>query len=93
LGSEAEKIRNEEGGWKRSMSEMQGSSEIARLREQIAQEYEAAKQVMSGTVYGTANHQFITARMERIGTCHEALKHLVGEREATRMMVKTLEEL
>ena len=75
------------------MSEMQGNSEIARLREQIAQEYEAAQRALSSTAYGTAKHQFITARMERIGTCHEALKHLVGEREATRMMVKTLEEL
>ena len=75
------------------MSEMQGNSEIARLREQIAQEYEAAQWALSGTAYGTAKHQFITGRMERIGTCHEALKHLVGEREATRMMVKTLEEL
>lgn len=75
------------------MSEMQGNSEIARLREQIAQEYEAALRALSGIAYGTAKHQFITARMERIGTCHEALKHLVGEREATRMMVKTLEEL
>ena len=75
------------------MSEMQGSSEIARFREQIPQEYEAAQSPLSGTAYGTANHQFITARIERIGTCHEALKHLVGEREAARMMVKTLEEL
>jgi hypothetical protein len=75
------------------MSEMQGNSEIARLRERIAREYEAAQRALSGMAVGTAKHQFITARMEQIGACHETLKHLVGESEATRMMAETLEEL
>ena len=66
-------------------------SEVARLMQRIAEEYEAAQRGLSGLCLGTAQHAFITARMEQIGTCHEALKGLVGEGEATRMLAETLE--
>ena len=59
-------------------------SEVARLMQRIAQEYEAAQRGLTGLCLGTA-------RMEQIGTCHEALKGLVGEGEATRMLAETLE--
>ena len=66
-------------------------SEVARLRQRIAEEYEAAQRGLTGLCLGTAKHAFITARMEQIGTCHEALKGLVGEGEAARIMTETLE--
>lgn len=66
-------------------------SEIARLRQRIADEYQAAQRGLSGLCLGTAKHEFITARMEQIGTCHEALKGLVGDGEATRILAETLE--
>ena len=72
------------------MDTPENHSEIARLRQRIAEEYEAAMRGLSGLAYGTATHEFITKRMEQIGTCHETLQRLVGEQEATRMLVQTL---
>jgi hypothetical protein len=69
------------------------SSEVARLKQQIATEYLAAKQGLSGLALGTAQHQFITHRMERMSMCHDELKELVGEQEAARMLRDTLETL
>ncbi len=46
-------------------------SEVARLREQLATEYQAAKQGLSGLASGTAQHRFITHRMERMSLCHD----------------------
>lgn len=75
------------------MDTQENRSEVARLRQRIAQEYEAARRGLTGLAYGTAKHEFITRRMEQIGSCHETLKHLVGEQEATRMLAETLEAL
>lgn len=71
---------------------MEHGSEIARLIQQIELEYEAAQRGLGGLAI-TAKHAFITARMERIGTCHETLKELVGEQEAGRILTETLERL
>lgn len=67
--------------------------EVARLLRQIELEYEAAQRGLSELAAGTARHDFITARMERIGTCHESLKQLVGEQEASEILTETLERL
>ena len=75
------------------MHEHDHRSEIARLRQRIAEEYEAAMLGLSGLAYGTAKHAFITRRMEQMGTYHETLQHLVGEQEAARMLAETLEAL
>jgi hypothetical protein len=75
------------------MNTPENHSEIARLRQRIAEEYEAAMRGLTGLAYGTANHEFITRRMEQMGTYHETLQHLVGEQEATRMLAETLEAL
>lgn len=75
------------------MSTPENHSEIVRLRQRIAEEYEAAMRGLAGLAYGTATHEFITRRMEHIGTCHETLQRLMGEHEAARMMAETLEAL
>ncbi len=75
------------------MDTPENRSEVARLRQLIAEEYEAAMRGLSGLAYGTAKHEFITRRMEQIGTCHETLKQPVGEQEATRMLAETLEAM
>lgn len=67
-------------------------SEVARIREQIATEYMAAKLGLHGLSYGTSRHQFITARQERIGVLHEELHKLVGD-EAIVLVAETLAEL
>jgi hypothetical protein len=41
-------------------------SEVARLREQIAAEYEASKRAIEGVVAGIAQHKVIRARMDRM---------------------------
>jgi len=52
-------------------------SEVARLRQQITLEYEAAQRGLTGFSQGTAQHQFITARMEQMEKLHEDLIVLV----------------
>lgn len=54
-------------------------SDIARLRVQIEQEYHAARTALTGLASGNARHDFITARMERIGGYQETLATLIGE--------------
>ncbi len=46
-------------------------SEIARLLQQIDLEYSAAREALTGLACGTARHDFITARMERLSSYHE----------------------
>lgn len=69
-------------------------SEIARLRQQIAEEYRAAQAGLSGLASGTSKHTFITTRMERMGLYHEQIARLVGnEHEAAKLVAETLENL
>jgi hypothetical protein len=55
-------------------------SEVARLLAQIGAEYEAAERGLKGLAAGTARHEFINHKMERIGELHASLHSLVGER-------------
>ena len=74
------------------MGERENKSEVARLMRQIELEYEAAQRGMYGFAAGAGKHEFITARMENMGKCHEQLVTLVGEKEATRALAKALEQ-
>lgn len=65
-------------------------SEVAHILAQIQAEYEAGQRGLCGLAYGTAQHAFITARMERMGELHSELQKLVGER-ATLLMAQTLD--
>ncbi len=67
-------------------------SEVARLREQIEAEYVAAKRALTGLASGTARHVFITHRMEHLGLYHSELVQLVGEHEATKIVVEAMEK-
>lgn len=57
-------------------------SEVAQLRKQLDEEYEAMQRGLNGIAVGTARHAIIQARMGRIGACHEKLTHLVGAEQA-----------
>jgi hypothetical protein len=48
------------------MNNTEHGSEVARLLQQIDQECEAARPGLSGLALGTARHDFITTRLERI---------------------------
>lgn len=63
------------------------ASDIARIREQIALEYEAAKQVFEGFT-ATATHAFITARQERIEACFTELTQYMSPAEAIHIMAE-----
>ncbi len=74
------------------MDKHENHSEVARRMQQINEANKAAYQALYGLAQGTAQHAFITAKMERIGECHEALKVLVGEHEANMLLTETLEQ-
>lgn len=65
-------------------------SEVARLLAQISTEYQAAQRGLSGLSSGGARHDFISARTENIGKCHEELVELVGPEQAISIIAQTI---
>lgn len=65
-------------------------SEVSRLMAQIDAECEAARWAMNGYAE-ISKHEYITSRMERMGALHEELKGIIGEREATEVLVKAMD--
>jgi hypothetical protein len=47
---------------------------------------------LTGLSAGSAKHSFITARLERIGVYHEQLAGLVGEVQATQLVIELAEQ-
>ncbi len=68
-------------------------SEVAQLLHAIEREYEAARAGLSGLASGTARHAFITGKMERIDGYHRVLAGLLGEQEAIKRVVETIERM
>jgi hypothetical protein len=60
-------------------------SEVARLMQQIALEYQAAQRALE-SVAMTAQHAFITKRMENMSSMRDELAMHVGEVAATMML-------
>ncbi|GCE15951.1 hypothetical protein [Tengunoibacter tsumagoiensis] len=54
-------------------------SEVARLLAQIREEYEAGQRGLIGLAYGSAQHDFITQKMENMGVLHNQLQSIVGD--------------
>ena len=75
------------------MSESINQSEIARLRQKYAEEYEAAQRGLSGFATNVSRHQFITKKMENMERCQTQLAKLVGEREAARIVSDAVKDL
>jgi len=61
-------------------------SEVARLQRQIELELEAVQRGMYGLAAGTARHDFIQKRMDRVGMYHGKLVQKVGEEVANQMV-------
>lgn len=72
------------------MSEEKNKSEVARIREEIDAQNEAAKQGMYGLAEGVSKHAFITAKMDRIGELHDDLIQLVGEEKAAEIIIEVI---
>jgi hypothetical protein len=69
----------------------ENQSEVARLRERLEREYQAAEWGLHGLAAGVSRHEFITAKMGRMGECHQQLAQLIGTDEATRMLVEIID--
>jgi hypothetical protein len=67
-------------------------SEVARLLSQISEEYEAAQRGLTGLACGTSIHEFITAKMERMGQLHTELQSIVGD-QATALVAEQLNSI
>lgn len=74
------------------MAKHESRSEVARLRQQIAQEYEAAWRGFYGYAEGAARHDFINQKLENMALHQEQLKELIGEHEAINILVDVLLE-
>jgi hypothetical protein len=61
-------------------------SDVAWLRLQIDQEYEAAYQGLYGLASGVARHQFIHRKMERIHRYYQELVPRIGEDDADEIL-------
>ena len=66
-------------------------SEVARLKECLRLEAEAAFQGLYGYAE-VARHEIIQQRLERFGEVFEQLKERLGEEEAALFMLDTMEE-
>lgn len=66
------------------------SSDVARLLARIQDEYVAATRGLSGIATGTAQHQFITTKLERMERLHQELRTHVGE-HAIVLIAQTLD--
>ena len=62
-------------------------SEVARLLREIDEAYQAAERGLTGLASGTARHDFINAKEEKIALCHKELTTLVGPDQATALVV------
>ena len=74
------------------MTGSESKSEVARLMQQIALEYEAAQQGMSGLAYGTSQHRFLTLRTENICHLQKQVLELVGPQEAAKLLLTNEEQ-
>ncbi len=64
-------------------------SEVARIRRQLEEEYEAMQRGMTGLAVGTARHKFIRARMDRVEGYKQQLKQFVSDAEANEIVGAT----
>lgn len=56
-----------------------GKSEVARVMGQIRLEYQSAMNGLSGFASGASRHDFVHARMERIGQLAETIDELPSD--------------
>lgn len=65
-------------------------SEIARILQQIDQEYRASKNALEGFASGAARHDFIQSKTETISKQYEHLATLVGADQAIILVANAI---
>ena len=68
------------------------TSEVARLRAQIALEYQAAKRVLTGFT-PNARHEYLIKRQENISEYFEELKKHISPEDAMLLIVQASDEI
>ncbi len=68
------------------------NSEVANLREKIAREYQAVKQVFTGFT-PTARHEYLIKRQENIAGYFEELKKHMSPEEAMLLILQVDNEI
>ena len=71
------------------MNESQNQSEVAQLRKQLEQEYEAMLRGMHALAAGTARHDFIRERMDNVSNYQASLAKVVGDVDAALIVGST----
>ena len=66
-------------------------SEVARLLQQIQDEYESAVLGVKGLAYGTAQHKMITQKTEKMFQLQEELQSLIGDAAAIALVAQQLD--
>ena len=64
-------------------------SEVARLRAQIQNEWDAARLGLTGLSQGSSKHETITTHMERMGRLHEELRTI--DAQADEYLISVME--
>jgi hypothetical protein len=67
-------------------------SEVARIKQQIATEYQAASRVFNG-FNARARHAYLTARQENLGACLEELTRYMSPEDAMRTFIQVQAEV
>ena len=76
----------------RIFMQIANGSEIAQMKAEFDLHNMAAYRALHGFAQGTAQHEIITARMERMGEIHEKLKGMIGEQKAIEFMVEVMSD-
>lgn len=74
------------------MNKQTNQSEVAALRGRIRAQNQAAQWAITGFAAGAVQHRFITARFKKMEEYHSQLARLVGEQEATNMLIEIFDE-
>jgi hypothetical protein len=67
-------------------------SEVARLMQQIEEEYEAARQALYGPSQGSARHDIISAHMANAQQYGQQLIDRIGKDEALPIIVQAMDQ-
>ena len=66
---------------------MTAQSQVAKLLAQIEDEYLAGRRALHASSAGSPRHQFLCAKMERMGQLHEQLGEIVGDPMAAMELI------
>lgn len=73
--------------------ESSNKSEVAQLMAYIDAQTESARLALQGLACGTAQHEIINAKMERLGQLQEELTPRVGKERAIQIVIEAMEKM